>query len=236
MNNMNRFATASFATGLVVGSIFFSVIASAWTTPTLPAPTVNATAPVNIGSAAQTKNGTLGVNGLAVFGNSLLQAGSYLGFGATSGSAGYGIRDNAGAVEFKNSGGSWQSAPTIASSSGGPVDIGLFGPVASVIISVPFSSVEVVGGSWVTNGNSTGVTMSGHMSVANINGVWKYAATFASGQANTGTLVAGTQVCPLSGANPTLCLTRNVNGTLTLTTSGNDAIGGPKFFYTVYGQ
>jgi len=34
-------------------------------------------------------------------------AGKYMNFGATRGSSGYGIRDNAGTIEIKNSGGSW---------------------------------------------------------------------------------------------------------------------------------
>ena len=34
-------------------------------------------------------------------------------FGATSGSSGYGIRDNAGILEFKNDGGTWGSLQTI---------------------------------------------------------------------------------------------------------------------------
>lgn len=37
-----------------------------------------------------------------------LAANTYLNFGATTGSSGYGIRDNSGTIEFKNSGGSWQ--------------------------------------------------------------------------------------------------------------------------------
>lgn len=35
----------------------------------------------------------------------------YINFGATSGSAGYGLRDNAGTIQFKQSGGSWVSLP-----------------------------------------------------------------------------------------------------------------------------
>ena len=65
-------------------------------------------APINVGNVDQVKNAGLGVNALAVFGNSLLGgstgSNAYLNFGATSGTNGYGIRDNAGAMEFKNSG------------------------------------------------------------------------------------------------------------------------------------
>jgi hypothetical protein len=103
---MKRYITTSFATGLVIGSIFFSVIASAWTSPAGAPPTNNVSTPVNLSSQYQLKSGTLGVNALAVFGDTLHQAGSYVGFGAVSGSGGYGMRDNAGVIEFKNSGGS----------------------------------------------------------------------------------------------------------------------------------
>lgn len=44
-----------------------------------------------------------------------LAASSYLNFGTTLGSSGYGIRDNGGSIEFKNSGGSW-GPPTAAAS------------------------------------------------------------------------------------------------------------------------
>jgi hypothetical protein len=49
------------------------------------------------------------MNSLAVFGNSILNGTSptYLNFGSTAGFNGYGIRDNSGTMEFKNSGGSW---------------------------------------------------------------------------------------------------------------------------------
>jgi hypothetical protein len=241
---MKRFATASFATGLVVGSLFFSVIVSAWTAPAGAPPTLNASAPVNLGIAAQTKNGTLGVNGLAVFGNTLLGgavgSNAYLNFGVTVGSTGYGVRDNAGVVEFKNSGGSWQSLSTIVASTGTakPVDIGIFGPATTTIVSLPFSSVQIVGGSWNPNNGQTGITTSGHVSIVNINGVWKYAGVYASGSgASTGTLVTNVQSCPLTGAGyPNVCLTRTNAGTLSITTTGGDAVGGPKFIYTVYGQ
>ena len=49
-------------------------------------------------------------------GNLGLASSAYLNFGATDGTAGYGLRDNAGVVEYKNSAGTWTS---ILSSSGG---------------------------------------------------------------------------------------------------------------------
>ncbi len=39
----------------------------------------------------------------------------YLNFDAVSGSSGYGFRDNAGTLEFKNSGGTWQGVTTATS-------------------------------------------------------------------------------------------------------------------------
>jgi hypothetical protein len=97
-------------------AFFLSVaFVSAWTGPTAAPPGNNAAAPLNVGSVNQVKNGNIGVNGLAVFGNTLLQGSSYLNFGSTAGSGGYGIWDNGGTLNFKNSGGSWQSLQTIVS-------------------------------------------------------------------------------------------------------------------------
>ncbi|MGA2496084.1 MAG: hypothetical protein ABSF67_24705 [Roseiarcus sp.] len=99
----------AFASGIAIGAIFFSAIVSAWTGPTATAPAGNVAAPINVSSIDQVKNGNLGVNGLAVFGNTLLQGSSYLNFGSTAGPGGYGIWDNAGVLNFKNNGGSWQT-------------------------------------------------------------------------------------------------------------------------------
>jgi hypothetical protein len=44
---------------------------------------------------------------LDVFGNIGISASGYLNFGTVDGTGGYGIRDNGGAIEFKNSGGAW---------------------------------------------------------------------------------------------------------------------------------
>lgn len=82
----------------------------AWTGPSQSPPAGNTDAPIDVGTASQIKNGNIGVNGLAVFGNAVLAGtNSYLNFGASSGSNGYGVRDNNGTLEFKNSGGSWSS-------------------------------------------------------------------------------------------------------------------------------
>jgi hypothetical protein len=100
----------------ILGTISIGV-AYAWTGPTAAPPGNNVPAPINVGSTDQVKNGGLGLNSLAVFGNSLLGgsygSNAYLNFGETSGSSGYGIRDNAGTLEFKNDGGSWDSLQNI---------------------------------------------------------------------------------------------------------------------------
>ncbi len=94
-------------------------MALAWTGPGASPPSGNVSAPINVGSVDQVKNANIGVNGLAVFGNSLLQTSSYLNWGVTAGTTGYGIWDNAGTLNFKNSGGSWQSLQAIVSALAG---------------------------------------------------------------------------------------------------------------------
>src|SRR3954468_21431386 len=112
--------------GLVAGLAFDAFTALAWTGPTASAPNNNVAAPINVGNVDQVKNANLGVNNISVFGNALLSGlgvgvGRYLNFDYTTlgtggtGSAGYGIRDNAGTLEFKNSGGTWQSLQTAIS-------------------------------------------------------------------------------------------------------------------------
>ena len=44
---------------------------------------------------------------LSVVGNISINAGGYLNFGTTDGTSGYGIKDNSGTVQAKNSGGGW---------------------------------------------------------------------------------------------------------------------------------
>lgn len=110
-------AIAIVLSGLAV--LFLAGIVFSWTGPTGSPPNSNVAAPVNVGSTDQVKSGSLGVGGLAVFGNSLLQAASYLNWGSTSGSDGYGIRDNSGMLEYKNSGGTWQSLQAIIFALGG---------------------------------------------------------------------------------------------------------------------
>ncbi len=106
---------ASFITGAVIFATLGVVYA--WTGPTQTPPNGNVSAPVNVGTTDQIKNAGLGVNSLAVYGNAILSGASrYLNFGTTAGSAGYGIRDNAGVIEYKNSGGGWTNFTSVSES------------------------------------------------------------------------------------------------------------------------
>jgi hypothetical protein len=57
---------------------------------------------------------------LDVYGDAILSGSNrYLNFGGMSGTSGYGIRDNTGAIEFKDSGGSWTAINSLGASPGG---------------------------------------------------------------------------------------------------------------------
>ncbi len=106
------------ALSIIIG--FGAVPVFAWTGPSQTAPAGNVSPPVNIGSTLQYKSGDLAVERMVVYGNSLLEASSYLNWGTIFGTSGYGIRDNAGTLEFKNSGGTWASLQsTISTLTGG---------------------------------------------------------------------------------------------------------------------
>jgi hypothetical protein len=110
---------ANLALGFLLGAIVFigASLVLAWTGPTSAPPNGNVSAPINVGTTDQIKNAGLGLNSLAVFGNAILSGTSrYLNFGSTAGSSGYGFRDNAGTMEFKSSGGTWQAIATSTSS------------------------------------------------------------------------------------------------------------------------
>lgn len=86
----------------------------AWTGPSAAPPSSNTLAPINIGTSDQVKDGGLSLNSLAIFGNTLLSGTTnYLNFGTVAGTSGYGLRNNSGIVEFKNSGGSWTSMASL---------------------------------------------------------------------------------------------------------------------------
>jgi hypothetical protein len=105
-----RTFTIAFVGG-IVGTIFATFIVLAWTGPTAPPPNGNVAAPINTGKTDQVKDAGLALNALAVFGNSILSGPSvtYLNFGGIAQETGYGIRDNAGTMQFKNSSGNWSN-------------------------------------------------------------------------------------------------------------------------------
>jgi hypothetical protein len=101
----------------VTGSMIVGTILEVGNTSSAPAQTIN-----KLSLGWETTNGgwiqsysstplrlnPLG-NTVSFGGNILASASSYLNFGATSGSGGYGIRDNAGTLQVKNNAGSWQN-------------------------------------------------------------------------------------------------------------------------------
>jgi hypothetical protein len=101
---------ASLFIAFITGTIFTSFIVVAWTGPTSPPPGGNIAAPLNTGTIDQIKDAGLFLNALGVDGNAILFGASrYLSFGTLPGADGYGIRNNDGTMEFKNSGGNWNS-------------------------------------------------------------------------------------------------------------------------------
>jgi len=106
-----RYALSLFAAFITAALLFVTAsVIVAWTGPTAVPPNNNVPAPINVGTIDQIKSAGIGVNTLAVFGNAVISTVSgYLNFGTTVGSSGYGFRDNAGVMEFKDSGGTWKS-------------------------------------------------------------------------------------------------------------------------------
>ena len=127
-----------FISGAVIALIIIAplVALAAWSEPSQAPTGGNVDPPINTGSQNQIKNGGLSVTSFAVFGSTALNGNTYLktgvtgsiyrylNFGAdydvngnviasTIGESGYGIRDKDGTLEFKNSGGSWQSIQAI---------------------------------------------------------------------------------------------------------------------------
>ena len=176
----------------VVAVLAVVVEASAWSGPTANPPSGNVAAPINVGSASQTKNGSLGVNGLAVFGNSLLQASSYLNWGAVAGVNGYGIRDNAGTLEFKNSGGSWASLQSIV--------YGLMGG----------------GGSWAASGSNIYNSNAGNVGINTSNPQQKLDV---NGYVRVDSVNGEGGTIQLMGNNGTNIYLENLNGTFRLVNS-----------------
>ena len=135
---MTTTRSSFFISGVVIALIIIAplVVLAAWSEPSQAPTGGNVDPPINTGSVNQIKNGGLSVTGFAVFGTTALNGNTYLktgvtgsiyrylNFGAdydvngnviagTIGASGYGIRDKDGTLEFKNSGGSWQSIQAI---------------------------------------------------------------------------------------------------------------------------
>jgi len=69
---------------LVFSSILFAAASYSWTGPTGTAPANNVSAPINVGTASQVKDGALSVDGLSVYGNQYVSGN--LGVGVSPGS------------------------------------------------------------------------------------------------------------------------------------------------------
>jgi trimeric autotransporter adhesin len=205
------------------GSIFFALIAAAWTGPSSSPPNGNVAAPINIGNIDQIKNANLGVNGLAVFGNTHLNGSfpTYLNFGATAGSSGYGMRDNSGTLEFKNSGGSWasiQSTVNTLLSGSGQWTTGSGGAIyynggnIGVGHTVPNRRLDVS-----SNGGSDGLTIGQQADNTEsiqtyIDGQWANRVTYAGGCCNALLLQPDVGVVGIRTASPAYTLDVNGSG------------------------
>src|SRR5208337_329235 len=163
------------ALGIIIGSTFSTFIAMAWTAPTANPPGANVASPVNVGGTMQLKNGTLGVNGLGVFGDTILSGSgtdgtppAYLNFGSTAGTNGYGIRNNAGTLEFKNLSGSWGSLNVTLTNLmqvNGITPNGL-GQITSIKFGDGTTQTTAGGtGVWATNGSNIYNTNAGNVGI-----------------------------------------------------------------------
>ena len=81
MRKLSLYQLVSILFALFVGLLLASGL-DAWVGPTSTPPQGNVAAPINVGTASQIKDGTIGVDGLAVFGAAYIQ--SKLGVGVLS--------------------------------------------------------------------------------------------------------------------------------------------------------
>jgi hypothetical protein len=100
-----------------------------WTGPTGIPPAANVEAPINVSLTNQFKPGTIGANALNIYGSA-----QYLNFGTIVGAAGFGMRNNAGTIELKNTGGAWGP---LYSSQWGSAGSSIFYNIRYIIFDVP---------------------------------------------------------------------------------------------------
>lgn len=110
-----------FVVLLLLALLFLAQVVFSWSSPTASPPNNNVPGPLNTGATAQNKSGdllinaSLGANSLNVFGNTVLNGSTrHLNWGTTAGATGYGIRENAGTLEFRvNAASTWKTLQTI---------------------------------------------------------------------------------------------------------------------------
>jgi len=81
-NFRNLFYKIGLGAGILSLALGMNYLYAAWTAPTAPPPGGNVSAPVNIGTTAQVKNGSLSVNAFSAFGSAYVQGN--LGIGVVS--------------------------------------------------------------------------------------------------------------------------------------------------------
>lgn len=107
MTFVNATSTRLFATNATSTNFFSTLINAAtalFTNLTTTGTTTLATTGGRVGVGTTTPNHTLDVQG-----NIGLASSGYINFGSVDSTSGYGFRDNAGAIEYKNSNGGWTS-------------------------------------------------------------------------------------------------------------------------------
>lgn len=192
--------SAAIGVVAVVSAALFTAVVAAWTAPSANPPSGNMSPPITAGSVTQTKAGNLTVNGMTIFGNTLIQASGpsngYLSFGTTAGTSSYGMRSRNGLIEFKNQGGHWFS---LASTTANYVSSGQWS-------AGPSNSVYYTGG-------NVGINTSAPNAPLEVNGYVKVAGQSAEPQACT---AARKGMMAVTGSTASLCI---CNGTAWVTES-----------------
>jgi hypothetical protein len=143
------------------------------------------------------------VTGVTPFTAFRTSASSYLNWGTTQGTSGYGIRDNAGTLEFKDSGGAWTA---IASGSGAPAAGSYWTRVAEAGLSNE-SVLGALGTGLVINTTTTGVP------------------SIYAGETCTAEFIRALTASGVGTCDP-VALTADVTGTLPVANGGTGLTGG----------